>query len=224
MRAVAERAAAEGMHVELPRLPGHGTTVDDMVATRWVDWTRAVDAALDALLARVERVVVAGLSMGGALALDLALRRSDDVAALALVNPVTRPQDGDVVEMLRELLDDGVTAVPSPGSDVADPEAEDVGYDATPIAPLLSLIVDGVAPMAERYGELDVPLRLFTSRHDHVVDPADSEHLAATHGGPVEHTWLERGYHVATIDLDRDLVIDGTVAFARRIALEGVAP
>jgi carboxylesterase len=62
-----------------------------------------------------------------------------------------------------------------------------------------------------------MPLRLFTSRHDHVVEPADSEHLAATYGGAVEHTWLERSYHVATRDHDRDLVIAETIAFAERV-------
>jgi carboxylesterase len=49
---------------------------------------------------------------------------------------------------------------------------------------------------------LTMPLLLITSRQDHVVEPANSEHLAATHGGEVEHVWLERSYHVATVDFD----------------------
>ena len=43
-----------------------------------------------------------------------------------------------------------------------------------------------------------MPLLLITSPQDHVVEPASSEHLAADVGGPVEHRWLERSYHVAT--------------------------
>ena len=53
--------------------------------------------------------------------------------------------------------------------------------------------------MSERYGELKMPLRLFTSPQDHVVEPAGSEFLAAHYGGPVEHpgssaatTWRRR--------------------------------
>ena len=72
-------------------------------------------------------------------------------------------------------------------------------------------------PITDRFGELTVPLRLFTSRQDHVVPPSDSEHLATTWGGPVLHTWLERSYHVATLDFDRDTVIDGTVDFVRSV-------
>ena len=63
--------------------------------------------------------------------------------------------------------------------------------------------------MADRYGELTMPLLLFTSRQDHVVEPAQSEYLAATYGGPVDHRWLERSYHVATQDFDRDVIIVG---------------
>ena len=39
MRGVAEALAAAGYHVELPLLPGHGTTIDDMLTTGWADWT-----------------------------------------------------------------------------------------------------------------------------------------------------------------------------------------
>ena len=40
MRGLAEAMAAAGHSVELPRLPGHGTTVDDMLTTSWADWAR----------------------------------------------------------------------------------------------------------------------------------------------------------------------------------------
>jgi len=41
---------------------------------------------------------------------------------------------------------------------------------------------------------------------DHVVEPSQSEHLAAHYGGEVDHRWLERSYHVATQDFDRDVI------------------
>ena len=217
MRDIAHAAAAAGFHVELPRLPGHGTTVEEMLTTRWEDWCAAVVDAHDALLARAPVVVAAGQSMGASLVLWLALQRPG-VAALACINPPTRPQPPEVLEMLEELLADGMAVVPGSGSDLADPQATDVAYDGTPVSPMLSLQRDGLARMADRYGELAVPLRLVTSRQDHVVDPADSEHLVATYGGPVEHSWLERSFHVATRDLERDVVTAEVVAFAVRSA------
>ena len=40
--------AAAGFTVELPLLPGHGTSVEDMVPTRWSDWAAAVEACYKA--------------------------------------------------------------------------------------------------------------------------------------------------------------------------------
>jgi carboxylesterase len=216
MRPLATGLAAGGFDVELPRLPGHGTTVEEMLTTRWDDWTGEVEAAFARLASRVRSVVVAGLSMGGSLTLWAAFRHPE-IAGLVCVNPAAVPQGPDVLAMLDEMLADGTTVLPGIGSDLADPDAVELAYEGTPIAPLLSLQRDGILPMVDRYGELTMPLRLFTSRQDHVVEPSDSEYLAAHYGGSVEHTWLDRSYHVATQDFDRELIISESVAFAGRV-------
>ena len=64
MRGLAEALAGAGFTVELPRLPGHGTSVEDMATTSWEDWASAAEAAYLDLAARCERVVVTALSMG----------------------------------------------------------------------------------------------------------------------------------------------------------------
>ena len=203
MRSLAEAMAALGHHVELPRLPGHGTTIEDMLTTSWSDWTGEVESAYQRLAGRVDQVVVAGLSMGGSLTLWTALQHPE-VAGIVCVNPATMPQPDEVQEMIREMLAEGQEIMPGIGSDIADPDVEEIAYDGTPLKPLMSLVLDGLAPMADRFGELQMPLLLITSRQDHVVEPANSEHLAAHHGGTVEHVWLDRSYHVATQDYDRD--------------------
>jgi carboxylesterase len=217
MRGIAEAAAAAGFDVELPLLPGHGTLIDDMLGTRWHDWTAEVEAAYQRLAARTDEVVVAGLSMGGALTLWCGLQHPE-ITGLVCVNPATMPPPPDVIEMIDEFLADGLTVVPGIGGDIADPAAVEIAYEGTPLASSRSFYLDGLAPMTGRYHELTMPLRLFTSRQDHVVDPAQSEHLAATYGGPVDHTWLERSYHVATQDYDSGLVVAESVAFMSRVA------
>src|SRR5271154_1300134 len=77
MRGLAEALAAAGHAVELPRLPGHGTAIEDMLTTGWEDWTATVQAAYRELAARCDQVVVAGLSMGGTLAIWLALQQPE---------------------------------------------------------------------------------------------------------------------------------------------------
>ena len=64
--------AAEGWTVRVPRLPGHGTTWQEMNRTTWEDWFAEADRAFRDLQGRCRQVFVMGLSMGGCLTLRLA--------------------------------------------------------------------------------------------------------------------------------------------------------
>lgn len=215
MRGFAEAMAGAGFHVELPRLPGHGTTLDDMMTTSWPDWTAEVERAYQRLADRTGRIVVGGLSMGGSLTLWTGLEHPD-VDGLVCVNPATQPQAPEIRAMVDDALASGTEVMPAIGSDIADPDSHEIAYEGTPLRPLISL-VDNLTPLGDRYGELSMPLLLFTSSQDHVVEPSQSEYLAAKYGGDVEHRWLERSYHVATQDFDRDLIFTMSVDFARRV-------
>jgi carboxylesterase len=216
VRPVAEAMVEAGFDVEMPRLPGHGTTIEDMMTTGWDDWFGAALGSFDVLADRCDRVVVAGLSMGGLLTLAVGGERA--AAGLICVNPVARMRSPEETAMIEEFIDDGMAVLPGIGSDIADPSATELSYEGTPLVPLRSMFLDGVRPRCEHWGRLEMPLLLFTSEHDHVVDPADSSHLASTYGGSVEHIWLERSFHVATQDFDRDLICERSVGFASEIA------
>jgi len=96
MRKVAEALAAKGFHVEMPLLPGHGTSVDDMLPTRWADWAGEAEGAYQRLAERATHIVVVGLSMGGALTLRLGADHPD-IAGLVCINPVTKSQPPEVI-------------------------------------------------------------------------------------------------------------------------------
>ena len=216
MRGVADAFAAAGFHVEMPRLPGHGTVVEEMLPTRWADWLGEAEAALARLRERAEQVVVVGLSMGGTLTLTLGANHPD-LAGLICVNPAAQPQPDEVVAMVTDFIDQGMEVMPGIGSDIADPDTKEIAYDSTPLRALLSLAQDGLAPLAQRYPQMRIPLLVMTSPQDHVVDPGQSEFLAASYAGPVERISLERSYHVATQDYDKDLIVESAVEFARRV-------
>jgi carboxylesterase len=216
MRGVSDAMVAAGHSVEMPLLPGHGTTIDDMLDTTWADWTAEVAAAHGRLAERSDRIVVMGLSMGGALTLWSGFELGD-IVGLACINPVTMTSP-EVVEMISDLVADGTEIAPAISGDIADPDANENGYDGTPLRAALSMMTDGLAPMSGRYGELTMPLLLITSRQDHTAEPANSEHLAAAYGGEVEHVWLERSYHVATLDYDADDINRRAVEFVARVS------
>ncbi len=216
MRGVANALAAAGFHIELPLLPGHGTAIEDVLATRWADWVATAEGAFRALAARVDKVVVVGLSLGGALALRVAADHPE-IAGLVCINPAAQPQVPEVVEMLQGVVDGGTEVLPGIAGDIADPNSTESGYDGTPVRALLSLLTDGLVPLAEAYPAMRVPMLLMNSPQDHVVEPAQSEYLVANYGGAVERITLERSYHVAPLDYDKELIFESTVAFARRV-------
>ena len=215
VRPVAEAFAAAGFAVELPRLPGHGTTVEDMITTTWADWTAGAEDAYQRLAARCEAVVVAGLSMGGSLTIWLATRHPE-IAGIICINPATQPQPDEIGDMVRGMVADGEDRIAAIGSDIADPDAVESAYAATPLVPLLSLM-DGLAALQGDLAAITCPVLIMTSQNDHVVEPASSDHLAAAVAGPVERVSLERSYHVATLDYDGALVCERAVAFAQKV-------
>lgn len=216
MRGVADAFAAAGFHVEMPLLPGHGTVIEEMLPTRWEDWAGEAEAAFQRLSARADRVVVVGLSMGGSLTLRLGADHPE-IRGLVCVNPATQPQAPEIVAVLEQLVADGTEVMPGIGSDIADPDAHESAYEGTPVRALLSLVLDGLGPLGATYGTATVPLLLLNSPNDHVVDPAQAEFLAASWAGPLERITLERSFHVATQDYDKELIFESSVAFARRV-------
>ncbi|MDP9435612.1 MAG: alpha/beta fold hydrolase [Actinomycetota bacterium] len=215
MRPLAEAFAAAGLAVSLPLLPGHGTRVEDMLDTGWADWSAAAEAAYDRLAARCAAVAVAGLSMGGTLALWLATRRPD-VRGLVLVNPFAdaeEPRWQDTVASLRSVA---APFVPGIGSDIAEEGSVESAYPLTPVQPLLDLHA-AVTDLRAALGQVRCPVLLLTSPQDHVVAPASSDLVARAVAGPVERVALERSFHVATLDHDAPLVEQRAVEFVRRV-------
>jgi carboxylesterase len=215
MRGLAEAFAGAGLAVELPLLPGHGTAIEDMLDTEWGDWSSAAEASYQDLAGRCERVVVAGLSMGGSLTLWLA-ERHPEIAGIVLVNPAVEPPAESFREMLQGILDSGNPTMPAVGNDIADPNQTELAYDATPVAPLLSML-EAADEIAALLGSIECPVLLMNSPQDHVVPPSSSEMIAERVSGPLERVTLERSYHVATLDYDKDEIERRAVEFATKV-------
>ena len=214
MRELAERLAAAGFTVELPRLPGHGTVVEDMIPTGWADWLGAAEAAYADLAGRCEQVVVVGLSMGGALTAWLGSEHPE-IAGLVCINAVVSVPPG-MREAVTEVLASGADRFDGIGSDIADPDAHETAYAETPLAPLLTLF-DAADTLGDRLSRITAPVLIVTSTQDHVVPPENSDVLASSVSGPVERLRCERSYHVVTQDHDKELVFQATVDFATKV-------
>lgn len=216
LRPWARYLAGQGLTVSLPLLPGHGTRWEDMAPTGWQDWYAEVDRELRALRRRCARVFVAGLSMGGALALRLAARHGEGVDGVVVVNPANKVHglSAYALPVARHIVrtTKGIT------SDIAREGVLESGYDRVPLHSAHSLRtflrrVDGELPQVTQ------PLLLLHSVHDHVVPPADSARvLSRVSSTDVTEILLEQSYHVATLDHDADRIFEESYAFIARIA------
>ncbi len=214
MRPWAQHLKAKGFRVAVPRLPGHGTTWQELNRTEWTDWYAALERAFVDLSRQCEQVAVAGLSMGGALALRLAQQHGDAVAALALVNPcinITDPR----IRILRVLS--VLPSLAGIGNDIAKPGEGEFGYSRTPLRALHSQ-THLWADVRANLHRVSVPTQIYWSRQDHVVDPSSLALIRAGIRTPaLEVVTLERSYHVATLDHDAEVIFRGSADFFRRL-------
>jgi carboxylesterase len=218
MRAWAESLATHGYAVEVPRLPGHGTTWQEMNKTRWEDWYAEVVRAFDGLRARTEAVAVGGLSMGAGLALRLAADRHDDVAGLALVNPACNIDRWDV--KLLPVLKHVVPAFPPIANDIKKPGEVEHAYKWTPLKAAHSMM-QGYAAVRRDLGRITSPMLIWRSTEDHVVDPSSARIIAASVSSrDFEERLLTDSYHVATQDNDAPRIFAESAEFVARVTAQ----
>ena len=203
--------AATGASVSVPLLAGHGDTPQALAQTGYRDWLASAEAALDALRTTCDHVVVAGLSLGGTIALNLAIRLPDRVARVITINGSTGIYRPDQVAKL--FADQPSAFHPGIGSDIQHPHRKEVCYDQIPTATLRERFILTCAT-GLMLPDLKQPILVFQSRQDHVVAPENGLRIVRDVGSSdVTLHWLERSYHVATLDHDRDIIVARAATF-----------
>ncbi|MFI7054741.1 alpha/beta hydrolase [Streptosporangium canum] len=211
LRPWGEHLAAAGLTVALPRLPGHGTTWQEMNRTRWEDWYAELDRTLADLRGQCAEIFVMGLSMGGCMALRLAQVHGAGIRGLVVVNPSVTSD----VPLLRlaPLLGLVVPSVAGVAGDIKKEGATELGYTRTPVRAAASLPRLWALTRAG-LGKVTQPVLVFHSSQDHVVKPASVRILRERlSGGNLNVVELNDSYHVATLDNDADRIFSGSLEF-----------
>jgi len=242
LKFVARGLARNGFTVHCCQLAGHCGDETDLLATTWTDWYASVVAAFERLRTACDTVVVGGLSMGAVLALHLAAERPDDVHGLALYAP-TLWYDGWAMPWYRFVL--GFLMATRLGQwaigrvyhfteaepyGIKDPairsfvmgalhsgDTTQAGLMVTPGAAVvqLCLLVERVKPAL---ASIKTPALLIQAREDDLSSIRNAEYLQRHMGGRVDTLILDDSYHIITVDRQRDLVIESSVAFATTLA------
>jgi carboxylesterase len=207
--------SGEGWTVRVPRLPGHGTTWQEMNRTTWEDWYAEADRSFRELRETCTAVFVMGLSMGGSLTLRLAEQYGDAISGIVLVNPAVHSERPD--RFLLPVLQLIVPSFPGISNDIAKPGQDEVAYTKIPLkaahslSKFWSLIKADIAKVTQ-------PVLLFRSAEDHVVEPSNAAYiLAHVSSTDVHEEVLPDSYHVATLDHDAEVIVRDSIAFVRRI-------
>lgn len=207
-RPIGQWFAAEGYAVEVPLLPGHGTTVRDLGATRYQDWYAALEHTVDHLAGGCSRIVLVGHSMGGTLSLDYASRNPERVAAVAAINAqVSDPiqplaKVAPVLQYLVPYLPRDLAGLPS--NDIARPGVAEGAYPMVSARAAQSLISQ-LRRVRGQLLDLTQPLLVAWSPDDHTVPPDNAEALQELVGSDqVTELVCERSYHLPQLDYDAE--------------------
>lgn len=216
LRPWAEHLAAKGYTVRVPRLPGHGTTWQEMNRTRWEDWYAAADREFRELHERCDEVFVGGLSMGGGISLALAEEHGPRVAGIVLVNPAVRFEDWRV--RLVPALKHVVGSLEAISNDIKKEGATELAYSRTPLRAGHSQLV-AWKNLVRDLPEVTQPVLLLRAVEDHVI-PASSSALILSRisSEDVTEILLHDSYHVATLDNDAPRIFEESVAFIERLS------
>ena len=200
-----------GFDVRAPLLPGHGTSVTSFMQSRRKDWLACARQELASLQATHERVSVAGLSMGGAIAAVLAAENSQ-LCALVLIAPYLD------ISLFQQFASAshwiwgpiaGVRKSSSPRS-ILNPEerAKNLGYGVYTgrlLYELWRLATQGRRAL----GKITVPTLLLQSKADPRIAPVVAERaLDALAAREKKLEWIEGGGHIITVDYGREKVFE----------------
>ncbi len=220
LRPVGEYLGARGIAAVGIRLPGHGTAWEDLNARASEEWVDAVDVALDKLLVEHDEAFLVGLSFGGALSLDCAARRPQDVAGVVTLAGIVHTNDPR--RFFAPLIRFVTKSLPGVGNDICDPDSREICYDRLPTTATYSMLrFLGRARAA--LPQVTCPVLVMHGRNDHTVHPANATIIMKNlSSSDKELVWMERSYHVITLDYDRDQVYEKTFEFIKQRARSGL--
>jgi len=221
-RPLGMRLAGAGYSVEVPRLPGHGTSVRDLARTRYADWRASVVNATVALARGCEHVVLVGQSMGGSIVLDLAGSGDHPIAGVVTINALVLDRT-ELLARAAPLLQHVVPFVPRgaaglPSDDLAKPGVEERAYGWVSARAAQSFIAE-LPRIRSVLGGVTCPALVVTSPEDHTVDPANGAAIAEamTAAPRVERLETRRSYHVPLLDYDAEMLEERIVAFVAAV-------
>ncbi len=239
MRFVAHALNRAGYTVLCPMLAGHGGSEMLLNTARWQDWVDTADRAFDRLREHCDQVVVGGLSAGAIVSLHLAARRRDEVEALVLYSPTFWPNGWAIpwyfpaFRLITQRWFANLLSLRTcPPYGIKDDRIrrfvlESLQSDGRPLQDIFGRRGGTVfefkkmtAAARRLLPEISLPTLVCHARNDDQSDLGNAMLVQRRMAGRVEMVVLEDCYHMITLDRQRSIVVDRTLAFAKGLNLE----
>lgn len=213
VRYIGKRLADNGFTVYGPRLTGHGTHPEDMEMASYQDWIRDVENGLIKLKETCSTIFVAGLSMGGTLALYLAQCHPEIKGIIPINAAIHLP---NLQQNYENLVNRGLRFAEKIGSDIKKEGVKELAYAKTSVKAMGDLISLMEVVRKDLY-KIHIPTFILSSTIDHVVPPENSKEIYNTINS-IDKTFffLKNSYHVATLDNDKELIADECIRFIQK--------
>jgi len=205
------------------RLAGHATNPEDMIRSRYTDWIASVEDGYHTLRSMTDNIFLAGLSMGGILALLMSTRFAPRIkGVVGMSTPYALPRDYPIwfLQAASIFVKFRPKSSEKPGSGWFDKNAYQghISYPRNPVrstAELKKLILE----MRTVLPNVNVPVLLMHSKDDSYVLPENMEHIYAGLVNAQDKTklYITGSGHVVTRDAVREQVFQSTVEFIQRI-------
>lgn len=213
LRPLGESFAARGVSVHGIRLPGHGTSIDDLRRHRWPSWVAAAEQGLAEARGSCDRVVVFAQSFGAALAVHLAARHDGEVQGLALSSPYLFDWRLAFVPIARLVVKEkeGV------GDDIRKEHLTETAYERIP-AEAIATMAEFLEVARRELPAVRVPALVFRPGADHTIPRRNPERVYERLGSSrKELVDCPNSYHVISLDHDAPMVAERVLAFLRSL-------
>jgi carboxylesterase len=213
LRGLGEFLAERGLAVEGIRLPGHGTTWQDLNTRSSSEWVAAVEQGYSKLAQGRDKVFLVALSFGSALAIDFAARHPEKVSGLVSLAGMVLVKDPR--RFLSGIIARLTPSIAGVGNDIADPAGREIAYDRLPTGAGHQML-QFIKRARQSLPQVRCPLLVMHSHNDHTVHPANANEIhdraASTDKKLI---WVDDSYHVITLDVERQKVYETTYEFIR---------
>jgi carboxylesterase len=221
MRSMGEYLNRHGYTCFGVRLAGHATHPEDMIRSRYTDWIASVESGYHMLRGITENIFLAGLSMGGVLAL-LTSASLKVKGVVAMSTPSRLPSDYPIwlLRIVSKFMKYSPKRKGDPGSGWFDKTAyqEQVSYPQNPVRSVVEL-KELILKMNAALPKVTVPVLLMHSEDDTYVLPENMERIYSGLVNARDKTklYITGSGHVVTRDAAREQVFQSALEFIRRI-------